>query len=511
MQLGPYSALGLVEQMPHRSQVGVFRVGHWFDGYGQVHRFQVVAPDSTHQKTRVIFNSRMIEDARYTYARKYGHLPPLPNFAERVDPCEAIFRKAQTEFNPADPTLHCVLVTLSSDMPGVAEVGKQAVPQADARQGRKCMVVKTEAKFYKILDPETLKPHAMTTQTDIDPRLTGTYSASHHRTDPLTGDVFNYNLDVDNGQSQYRIFTIRKATGETSILAQFKASPAYIHSLFLTTDYVILCVWNFHFTPTETPGFNIFGTVDEFNPDIPSKWYVVDRTGKLGVVAIFDGPAFFSFHTINAWQEKNLDNETVDIVAELLIYENHDFVHKLFYKHLLSDSEDARLFIDEKADSIRSSLARFRLPAIDATADGPVRKATIDWNVRKDLSPELPTYNGLRGMKPTRYTYFLTNRDKSTLWDAICKFDNRTHEVLLWEEQGHTPGEAIFVPDPQGHAEDDGVLLSVILNGHTGKSYLLCLDARSLRVLGKAHVDGAVSFNFHGQHVTTEGGVTGDF
>jgi len=52
------------------------------------------------------------------------------------------------------------------------------------------------------------------------------------------------------------------------------------------------------------------------------------------------------------------------------------------------------------------------------------------------------------------------------------------HTALIWSQHGHSGGEPIFVPNPDGTKEDDGILLSVVLNGHTGKSYLAVLDAR---------------------------------
>lgn len=65
----------------------------------------------------------------------------------------------------------------------------------------------------------------------------------------------------------------------------------------------------------------------------------------------------------------------------------------------------------------------------------------------------------------------------------------------------HTPGEAIFVPDPDRNEEDGGFLLSVILDGEKGTSYLLCLDAENMQEVGRAEVGVAVGFGFHGCHV----------
>jgi torulene dioxygenase len=95
--------------------------------------------------------------------------------------------------------------------------------------------------------------------------------------------------------------------------------------------------------------------------------------------------------------------------------------------------------------------------------------------------------------------------------DGLVKFDSDKQESWLWTRHGHTPGEPIFVANPNGTKEDDGVLLSVVLDGQRGTSYLLCLDAQNLSELGRAHVDGVVGFGFHGQHIPTVGLPTGDY
>lgn len=46
-----------------------------------------------------------------------------------------------------------------------------------------------------------------------------------------------------------------------------------------------------------------------------------------------------------------------------------------------------------------------------------------------------------------------------------------------------------------------GVLLGVVLHGRSGKSYLLFLDARILEEVGRAGLEFAVGFGFHGCYV----------
>ena len=63
-----------------------------------------------------------------------------------------------------------------------------------------------------------------------------------------------------------------------------------------------------------------------------------------------------------------------------------------------------------------------------------------------------------------------------------------------------SPGEPIFLADPDGVDEDDGVCLSVVLDGTKGKSHLLVLDAKTFEEVGRAEMEVVVPFGFHGTH-----------
>jgi torulene dioxygenase len=114
---------------------------------------------------------------------------------------------------------------------------------------------------------------------------------------------------------------------------------------------------------------------------------------------------------------------------------------------------------------------------------------------------DLPAINPSYTCKKNRYVYSTTSRGKSSFMECIARIDLNTNEIIYWEHEHHTPGEAIFVPIPSKdgtETEDAGVLLSVILDGDKGTSYLLCLNARDLRELGRAEVPVAVGLGFMG-------------
>lgn len=394
-------------------------------------------------------------------------------------------------------------------MPGLPASRKVPTEPVGHSTSLRSLWAGSDSKHLKELDPQTLEPIGLTTQATLNPSLKGDMSCAHSMSDPETGDIFNFNLNFGRN-STYRLFKTSAETGKTDILATIEGNgikPAYLHSFFMSQDYVILCIWGSHFSHyglRVVQEQNLVDAMAPYDPSQSARWLVVDRRGGLGLVAEYESPNFFSFHTVNAWQETNLDG-TMDIICECVAYENMDIIHKLYYKNISSDSKDAMTFNKNKMNGILPHLSRYRLPRITAETlkrSSRCPKITPTDSVAKSLVGDLPTFNPAYQFKANRYIYGVVNRGLSSFLDGISKVDTQTKEVIYWDNaKGHTPGEAIFVANPEGTQEDDGVLLSVVLDGIKESSYLLCLDATTLREVGRAEVSCVVGFGFHGVHV----------
>lgn len=59
----------------------------------------------------------------------------------------------------------------------------------------------------------------------------------------------------------------------------------------------------------------------------------------------------------------------------------------------------------------------------------------------------------------------------------------------------------MFVGRPQAIDEDDGVLLTVVLDADSDTSYLLVLDAADLTETARATVPQHIPFGFHGTYI----------
>jgi len=114
---------------------------------------------------------------------------------------------------------------------------------------------------------------------------------------------------------------------------------------------------------------------------------------------------------------------------------------------------------------------------------------------------ELPTINYRRhNMHDYRYCYGVGFQTGivNDLDNQIVKLDVTSHAVLHWYHPGFYPGEPLFVARPDAAAEDDGVLLSVVLDSHRNTSFLLVLNARDLTEIARADVPQHIPFGFHG-------------
>jgi torulene dioxygenase len=420
----------------------------------------------------------------------------------------SVFQGALNINKPTDPTIANVSVTIRPNLPGL-ESSRKEEGKTGHSTGLKTLWTTSDNAQLKELDPLTLEPIGITSQKVLHPSLKGPFSCAHAQSDHLTGNIYNYNLALGR-LATYRIFKTSASTGETEILATISGSgvrPAYLHSFFLTEDFVVLCIWNAHF---EGMGLkilterNLLDAIAPFDASLPARWFVIDRKHGRGLVSEFEGPAAFCFHTINAWQETNSKGE-VDIVCNLSEYENLDILHSLYYSNMTSEGANAVTFNKEKGVTSLPRFARYRLGNIGSktTKVGKeIKKAELVLTLPKRTFGDLPTMNPLYQTRPNRYIYSIVNDGRSTFLNSISKVDFETKEVKFWDNEfGHTPGEAIFVPRPDGEEEDDGCLLSVVLDGKGKKSYLVVLDARTMREVGRANCEWVVGLGFHGTHV----------
>jgi carotenoid cleavage dioxygenase-like enzyme len=103
---------------------------------------------------------------------------------------------------------------------------------------------------------------------------------------------------------------------------------------------------------------------------------------------------------------------------------------------------------------------------------------------------------------PTAYRYAYgssTSRSEPEKYaNKLAKVDTVGGQTKIWHEPACYPGKPIFVERPNATREDDGVVVSVVLDGRQGRSFLAVLDAGSFEELGWAIGPHHIPFGFHG-------------
>ncbi|GAP83225.2 putative carotenoid cleavage dioxygenase 1 [Rosellinia necatrix] len=474
---------------------GTFKTTHWFDGFAHTHKFEIIAdPDDPKKPIRVRYSSRHQAKDYVDAIRKTGRVPGL-SFGQRQDPCIGIFSKIMSVFRREDPiptpSSANVCVTVHADLPGLPP---NPEPKSSGHKGgARALYLATDASIIQQISPETLEPIGLARQHTIHPLLKGPLSSAHAQRDPETGDVFNFNLDMGRCAT-YRIFRVRAASGKADILATIVMpglKPAYIHSFFLSHSFVILCIPSSHLgcMGISVPwNGNVVDAIEPFDHSRKCKWFVVDRRGGRGVVATGESPAGFFFHTVNSFEERHEKTGEIDIYSDAIEYPTTDIIRAFEMDVLLN----TKVKEEQKIRNCLPRIVRHRL-RIPLNKTGKIARVECEkvFEIKAPHAGELPTINPDYATRKYRYVYGLSSYGYSTLHDLIVKTDLSTRQTMTWRgPAGHTPGEAIFVPRPKQpgseNEEDDGVLLSVVLDGFDKTSYLVCLDAKNMKELGRA-------------------------
>ncbi|WP_075936390.1 carotenoid oxygenase family protein [Halosegnis longus] len=432
----------LISNGPGQFEAGDTALRHWFDPFAMLRRFRIT--DGT-----VTYTNRFVESRDYAFARDEGGVrTPFPG-------------------TPPDRPLRTRLrQVLDGTFPDNPVIGVQ-------RFGDEYAAI-TESPTALTFDPDTLET---TGRIDLTAGLDSDLTLAHVHYDG-DEDAF-YNIGVEYGRDTvYTLFKRPGNGGEPTALTRLRFDEApYIHSFAVTDRYAVVTVNAFGLDT----GQLLKGTVtretflDAFRPlDAPLRFVVLDRSTGEHVTTASAPPAFV-YHHANAYERDG------EIVVDLVAFDDERAVTGLALSNLRSDTPDLP----------RGDLRRYSV----ALSDGEVASETLYQG-----PVEFPTinYRAVNG-RHYRYVYLAETDGSSSLPTGITKVDVEAGTVRQWRESGTHPGEPLFVPSPDTDDEDDGIILSVVLNPEADRSQLVCLDATTLSELGRAHLPHRLPFGFHGQ------------
>jgi carotenoid cleavage dioxygenase-like enzyme len=431
----------LLRNGPAKFEVGKRPLRHWFDGLAMLHKFSFGGG-------RVSYANRFLRSAAYNEAEA-GRI----SYAEfATDPCRSIFKRATTMFRPGF-TDNCNV--------NLTRLGDEYIAM-------------TETPLPVAFDPETLET------LGVSFRPPGIHATAHPHHDPQRGELIAY-VTHFGPRSEYRVFAQRDRDRQRRIASLRVAEPSYMHSFALTERYAVLVAFPLVVNPLKLAfGGKPFIENYRWKPELGTRVLVFDRVdGELR--GEYMAEPRFSFHHVNAFERGG------ELILDMVAYDDASIVDSLYLD---------RLRTEPPGESSLGRLLRYRVSldggnvAEEELCDEILELPRIDYRER----------NG----RPYRYVYGAgpySDDEAPGFIDQLLKIDTWTGEASAWFEPGSYPGEPVFVPSPRpDRSEDDGVLLSVVLDRSSSTSYLLVLDAESLGELGRARVPHHIPFGFHGQY-----------
>jgi beta,beta-carotene 9',10'-dioxygenase len=437
----------LLRNGPGTFQVGTQRYRHWFDGLAMLHRFSIL-------DGRVSYANRFLETESYRIARDEGRIA-YPEFA--TDPCRSMFARAMAVFDPQ---------ATDSAKVNIARVAEHYLALA-------------ETPIQVEFDPGTLRTVGV---TGWDTSNFGRMTTVHPHLDEQRHEAIN--LVTRYGAISNYVFRRVDTTDPgllegTTIATRTVREPSYIHSFGMSERYLLLAEFPLVVNPISLllwlrPYIENF----RWKPARGTRIHVFDRATGKHVRSVTADP-FFAFHHVNAY-----DDEDGSVVVDLVAYDDASVIES-FYLNRLSEPD---------VQIPPGTLRRLRIPLT-----GPVDRLHAE--VLSPTGIELPNIDyARRNTSPMlRYVYGVSVRGDRGFYDRLVKIDIETRTTLAWHEADCYPGEGVFVGRPGRDAEDDGVVLSVVLDAAQGTSFLLVLDAASFTEIARAELPHPVLLGYHGQ------------
>ena len=437
-QVPPWLTGALVRVTPAKLEVGDRRLGHWFDGLAALNRFGFA-------DGQVSYRSRFLDTRAYRAARR----GEWAGMGFGTDPCRSIFKRVQSVFSPD--------VTDNANV-NLVRIGERHIAM-------------TETPLPIEFDPETLATRGPLRFADKNGGL-ATTAHPHH--DPARDELVNYSVHFSR-KSEYRLWGLPAGSDQRRLIASLPvAEPAYMHAFGMSERYLILAEYPLRVNPLRLAfSGRAFIKNYRWKPEQGTRFQVFDReTGAHR--GTYETDAFFCFHHVNAFERGG------DLVIDLVAFEDPSIIDALYLDHdgpvnAIPASELRRYTIGLESGAVRS----------EPLAEGTVELPRIDYRRRNTHDYRFAYFAGAAGG-----------------WlDRLVKVDVGRGEVASWSEDGCYPGEPIFVREPGTEGEDDGVILSVVLDTRAKRSFLLVLDARSFGELARAEAPHHIPFGFHGQYL----------
>ena len=276
----------------------------------------------------------------------------------------------------------------------------------------------------------------------------------------------HYNYIVEFGlNSLYRLFRIGD-DGKQKVVAEIPVDrPAYMHSFGMTERSP---------RPRRVPPGRERARAEilrqALHPELSlaararAEVPLVEKDSGKPVRTATRATPCFAFHHVNAFET------AIGLAIDVIAYPDATIIDQLYLARLRCRRADHR---DRHADAL-SCAASMATCRSRATSSRPFRSSC-----RASTTSATPA-------SPIAMSGAPASQTEGDFLDSIVKIDPRPARSPRWHERGPLSRRAGLRAGAAATAEDDGVLLSIVLDIEKDRSFLLVLDAASLTELARA-------------------------
>lgn len=431
----------LIRNGAAKFEVGEEKYNHWFDGLAMLQKFNF-------RNGQILYTNKFLRGNSFKSATEEGRIvyPEFATIPKRSLPYR-VFLSATGQ------------VTDNASV-NVTRIGKSYIAM-------------TETPHRVEFDPKSLNTLGRFHHRD---RLGGHLTTVHPQLDYGKGQIINY-ITRFSLTSTYNIYSIKEGSTRRKIISTIPVKqPAYMHSFGMTENYVVLTEFPLFIQP-----FRLLLTggplIDNmfWNPEHGTTFRVIDKnSGKL--VATLRCEPFFAFHHINCYESEG------NIIADIISYRDPSIIKSLYL------------------DKLRQG--DFLLPTPQ------IRRYLLDLSSKKVsfyvLSRDYVEYPRINYRRCNsnyyNFVYGVSDHESNGFANKLVKLNFDGKSSKYWHKENNFPGEPVFVESPGAVEEDEGVVLSLVLDTKKCKTYLLILDAASFSEIARAYLPFAVPFDSHGQY-----------
>jgi len=274
---------------------------------------------------------------------------------------------------------------------------------------------------------------------------------------------------------------ICEVVGEHNNPARDDYKQDYFHDFVITENYVIFELISMQIDYLKMPELMVNGEPlaagAGFDDTLKGTFYIADRRTKK-VLKRFRSLPNMALHVLNAFEE---DTKVIYDTTEA---PNGNQFGTVFFANLTGDHHDLKKIYEHVAP-VQEPM-RYTLDLEDDDDTVYIPKKLAGDGFLPAGGADFPVINKKRVAKRDyQFAWFNGFREVFNV-DSVYKLNVETGESICRKRTGYVPSEGVFIPNPNGESEDDGILMHQWLPLlKTNRPKLVILDASNLKILAE--------------------------